>query len=372
MTPIRVLNIFTVLNRGGAETMMMNYYRQIDKNKIQYDFLVHREQKGAYEDEILSLGGRIYRMPEIHPKNFSIYKKKLIQFFDEHPEYIIIHGHTSELGYAVYLEAKKRNIPVIIAHAHLASMNWDFKSLFRLYFRYVTKKNITHQFACGGEAGKWLFGKKDNVKTVILNNAVDTSKFTVNHQIRMQYRKILNIEKKFVIGHIGRINIQKNHTFLIDVFHEIKKIHPKSTLLLVGDGNLKEKIIKKVDWLGLTNDVQFLGVRDDVEQLIQSFDIFLFPSLFEGLPVTLIEAQANGLKCVVSSTISNECKITGNVEFVSLDKSAKEWAEKVLSLRDSKRDLQAGAKIVEKMYDIKSNAVWLTDFYLNSINKVAL
>lgn len=367
LVPVRVLNIFTILNRGGAETMVMNYYRQIDKAKIQFDFMVHREQKGAYEDEILALGGKIYRMPEIHPKNFKNYRKKIIQFFEEHPEYKIIHGHTSELGYAIYAEAKRKNIPVVIAHAHLAAMNIDLKSMFRLYFRYVTKKNITHQFVCGVDSGKWLFGENGKHTSILMKNAIDTSKFTENPRIRRQYRKILNVEPKFVIGHIGRINTQKNHKFLVDIFYEIKKLKPESALLLVGDGDLKEDIVKKIKKLGLVNDVQLLGVRSDINKIIQSFDVFIFPSLYEGLPVTLIEAQANGLRCVVSSTISDECDITSNVTFVSLNKTAKEWAEIVLSMKDSKRDPIAISKIIEEQYDIKSNATWLTDFYLNSL-----
>lgn len=368
MEPVRVLNLFTNMNRGGAETMVMNYYRNLDRSKIQFDFLVHREQRGIFEDEIESLGGRIYRMPPVHPKYFSIYKNKIREFLRQHTEYKIIHGHMSELGVLVYEAAKEFGIPVRIVHAHNAKMDWDIKALFRIYFKNRMKKSISHMFTCGEEAGKWLFGRKNARDFVLMKNAIDYEKFEYNKTISEKYRKELGIHNKFVIGHIGRFNKQKNHNFLIDIFSEIVKMHNESVLILVGDGDLRLEIDKKAEKLGIKDKVKFLGVRTDTEQLINSFDIFLFPSLFEGVPVTLIEAQANGLPCIVSSGVPVECDITKLVKFIPLDMGKENWAKIVLAYKNNVKRINTKQALINSGYEIKQSANWLSDYYLNSIN----
>ncbi|WP_289731704.1 glycosyltransferase family 1 protein [Thomasclavelia cocleata] len=369
--PIRVLNLFTIMNRGGAETMVMNYYRNIDRNKIQLDFLVHREEEGAYEKEILELGGRIYRMPPIYPKNFTLYKKKIKEFFKEHPEYKIIHSHMSELGYFAFKEAKRQNIPVRICHAHNAPHGFDLKMIVRNYFKHAMMPYITHMFTCGKEAGDWLFGKRNSSNVIMLNNAVDAKKFIYDFELSKKLKKDMNLENKFIIGHIGRFNKQKNHMFLIDIFNEIQKMDKSARLILVGMGEEEDRIRNKVKSLKLGESVKFLGVRSDIHQLMQVFDVFLFPSLFEGLPVTLIEAQAAGLPCIISDSITNQCVITDMVKKVSLDKSAIQWAEELVEFKDCAKRKKTLDLIIKNKFDIKENAQWLTNFYCKSINNLS-
>lgn len=330
MKPIRVLNLFVNMNYGGAETMVMNYYRNIDRNIVQFDFMVHREKRGSYDDEIEALGGKIYRMIPIYPQNFSKYKKMIKEFFDEHDEYQIIHSHMSELGYFVFKEAKKRGIPVLICHAHNAPTHWDLKMFVRTFFKIRNKNYITHMFICGKEAGDWLFGKNNESKFIMMNNAVDADKFRYKKEKSLELKKKFDVENKLVIGHIGRFNNQKNHSFLIDIFEEIHKMRKDAVLMLIGQGEELEKIKNKVYEKKLEESVRFLGIRSDIPDLTQVFDAFVFPSLFEGLPVTMVEAQAAGLPCFISEEIPQECIMTENVWAISLEKSARKWAEIIL------------------------------------------
>ncbi|MBS6601858.1 MAG: glycosyltransferase family 1 protein [Clostridium sp.] len=363
--PIKVLVLDTVMDRGGAESMIMNYLRNIDRSKIQMDFMVNRQYKGAYEDEIKSLGGKVFRMCSMYPKNFRRYKKEIREFLKSHPEYKIIHSNLEERSYFPLKEAKKLNIPVRISHAHNAPKGFDIKTIVRYYFRARLKSEVTHMFACGQDAGDWLYGKRYRKDFIIQNNAIDAKAYKYNPKIEEEVRKEFNLEGKFVIGHVGRFFLQKNHNFLIDIFNEVYKKDKSAVLLLIGDGELKKEIEKKVLLLGLENSVKFLGVREDVNRLMQAFNIFLLPSLFEGLPVTMIEAQAAGLKCIISDKVTKECDITGNVERISLNVPAKKWAEKILKTRYEKEDTYE--KIKEAKYDIKENALWLENFYIHSL-----
>lgn len=363
MEPIRVLNLFTIMNRGGAETMVMNYYRNLDRSKVQFDFMVHREERGAYDDEIEALGGRIYRMCSIYPQNFKIYKKKLKVFFDEHKEYKIIHGHMSELGAFAYQAAKDAGVPVRICHAHNAPHGFDIKTLFREYFKFKSNKHLTHRFICGQASGEWLFGKKYKDKFILMNNAVDCESFICNNQISTNMRKKLEIEDKLVIGHIGRFNVQKNHSFIIDVFSEIYKKDSNMVLLLTGTGELEEEIKEKVRKLGLVNVVKFLGVRSDIPEIMQAIDIFLFPSLFEGLPVTLVEAQAAGVKCFISDCIPKQVILTDLVEVISLKRGKKYWAEQIFKAKNNINKKNMYSVMRKVNFDIKDNAKWLSNFY---------
>lgn len=366
---IRVLQVFTIMNRGGAETMIMNYYRNIDRSRVQFDFLVHREERAAYDDEIEALGGKIYRMMPVHPVNIPAYKKQLDSFFDSHRDYKVIHGNCSELGVYVYEEAAKRGVPVIIAHAHNSTAAMDFKAPFRFLWKHRMRRYITDMFSCGPESSKYLFGKNKGKNALVLNNAVDAWRLTYNLGKRIRLRKEMGIEGRFVIGHVGRFNIQKNHKFLIEIFSEIYRRNPNAVLLLAGTGELEESIRKQVSEKGLTGCVRFLGMRPDIPDLLNVFDIFLFPSLFEGLPVTLVEGQANGLRCIASDSIPKESEVTGLVEYHSLKKPPEYWAGEVL-----KHEGHCGHKvmyheIVKKGFDIKENARWLEEYYVNEYGK---
>ena len=369
MQPIRVLQVVTIMNRGGLETMLMNYYRQIDRKKVQFDFMVHREERGHYDDEIESLGGKIYRMPQIRPGNYRKYFNLLNEFFSNHNEYKVVHSHNNENSSFVLRSAKRYNIPCRIAHSHLSDLGIDIKLPFRLYARFNMKDNPTKYFACSKNAGKWLFGEQREI--TVLNNAVNVSDFKYSEQIRNQIRKELKIEDQLVIGHIGRFNKQKNHEFLIDIFRVVREKYPDAILLLVGEGHLRTEIERKVDKLGLSSNVKFLGVREDIAQLMQAMDLFLFPSLFEGLPVVLVEAQAAGLNCIVSDSITSETDITGRIQFMNLNDPLTEWVRRITTTTTEHADT---SQILRSSgFDTETMANWLTDFYLeNSLEKMGV
>lgn len=366
--PIRVLNLFTIMNRGGAETMVMNYYRNIDRNKIQFDFLVHREEEGAYEKEILKLGGRIYRMPPIYPKNFSLYKKKIKEFFKEHPEYKIIHSHMSELGYFAFKEAKHQNIPVRICHAHNAPHGFDSKMIVRNYFKHAMMSYITHMFTCGEEAGLWLYGRKNKNNLIQLNNAIDAKKFNYNKDISLDVKNKLGLNNKFVVGHVGRFAKQKNHIRLLKIFNSLLKKRHNSILVLVGSGDFDSECKKYIQENCLEDKILKLGTRGDINNILQGFDIFLFPSLFEGLPVSIVEAQASGLQCFISDIIPAQCIITNNVCTFSLSDNDNTIANKIIKKNEIYQRKEMYQRIVDAGFDIENNVKWLEGFYAKRCN----
>lgn len=369
--PVRVLMLFTNMNRGGAESMVMSYYRTIDRSKVQFDFLVHRPERGAYEDEIERLGGRIYRMIPFHPFTFSQYKKLVSRFFDDHPEYQIIHGHCSELGFFIYKEAYRRGVPHIIAHAHNAHALYDLKWPFRTWFKHRMRRYLTHEFTCGQEAAVWLFGRKLAKQAVLQRNAIDTQLFRFDLESRMRIRKEFCIaDDTLLIGHVGRFEKQKNHSFLIDVFEKVQVLYPKTQLLLVGGtGNLEGSIKSKVQENGLADNVIFAGTRSDVPQILSAMDVFLFPSYMEGFSLAMLEAQCSGLPIIASDIIPHEIALTDLISFVSLSKSADYWANKLLStsICPGKREIYP-KQIMEAGYDIIENANWLQNYYLSLLD----
>lgn len=365
--PIRILNLFTILDRGGAETLTMNYYRNIDRREVQFDFMVHRETPGAYDAEIKALGGRIFHMPPIRPWTAAQYRTMVRHFYAEHPEYRIIHSHMSELGYYDFIEAKAAGVPVRICHAHSRPYGFDLKSPVRWYYKKRMLPYITHMFMCGEPSGEWLFGKKNRNRFVQMNNAIDARLYRYDLGKREAVRSALGIPADcMVVGHVGRFDPPKNHKFIIEIFCALHQAHPRTCLLLVGNdtGDLGAEIHEKVAALGLEDAVQFLGVRSDVSDLLQGMDVFLFPSLFEGLSVASIEAQAAGLPVILSDTVSLECKKTNLVHVVSLKAAPSVWAEKVWEAGHTERS-DRYEEIRSAGFDIEENAKWLEQFYLN-------
>lgn len=367
--PIRILNLFTIMNRGGAETMVMNYYRSIDRSKVQFDFMVHRQERGAYDDEIEALGGRIFRMPPIRPWTAGAYRKMVRKFYQEHPEYKVIHAHMSELGYYDFLEAERAGVPVCICHAHNRPYGVDLKSPIRWYYKTRMIPHITHMFMCGQESGDWLFGKRNSAKFIQMNNAIDAKAYAFDESRRERMRVSLGLKDNFVIGHVGRFDLQKNHTFIIDIFDQVHKQEPSASLLLVGNdtGKIAEDIRRKVKERGLDEAVHFLGVRADVADLMQAMDVFLFPSFFEGLSVASVEAQASGLPTIISDGVPIECKITDLVKVMPLSESADVWANKLLELRKNHRR-NTFEQIKAAGFDIAENAKKLQKFYIEAAN----
>ena len=364
----RILMLFTILNRGGAETMVMNYYRHIDRSKVQFDFVVHREERGAYEDKIEQLGGRIYRMKPLRPWTITQYKRQIRSFFDEHPEYRIIHGHCSEIGYYFYQEAAKRGVPVIIAHAHNSHADYDLKWPLRTWWKYRMRPYLTHRFTCGTEAANWLFGREGAKTAILQRNAIDTESYRFNIENRGKTRVSLEIDDNtLVVGHVGRFEHQKNHSFVLCIFQQLLRQHPNSLLLLIGSGGDKENAIKDLSTkMHLTDSVRFLGSRSDMPQLYSAMDVFLLPSIMEGLPLAFVEAQCSGLPCVVSNGVPKEACMTDLVTYLSLEDRPEQWSEAIIRQSTISFDRSIYAdQIAQAGYDINRNVQWLQDFYLS-------
>lgn len=356
---IRVLHIVTHMTTDGLETMLMNYYRHIDRERLQFDFLTHRAEPAAYDEEIKSLGGKIYYFPKLNP--FSAhYKNALYRFFREHPEYKIIHVHQDCLSSVMLREAEHAGVPVRIAHSHCASQDKNLKYPIKLYYRHLIPRYATDLFACGQEAGQWMF---EGAPFRVINNAIDAAKFSFDPAMRNTTRNAWGIgNNELLIGHVGRFFPQKNHAFLLDIFYEIQKKAP-AKLMLVGDGFLRPDIEKKIDALGIRSKVILTGIRKDVEKLFQAMDVFVFPSNYEGLPLTVIEAQAAGLPCLISDRVSPECMKTDLVIQVPLSDRPEAWAD--LSIEKAKTTRKHTYQdICKANYDITSEAKNLMDFYM--------
>lgn len=353
-SPLRVLHVVVNMNRGGAETLIMNLYRNIDRTKVQFDFLTCKE--GAFDSEIEELGGRIHRIPYVTEVGHFGYVKVLKSFFNQHSYYKIVHSHMDKMSGLVLREAKKANVAVRIAHSHNTSSEGGISTkLYKSISGSYINGNATHLFACSKEAGKWLFGDQLQ-NTTILKNGIEPLKFQYSESIRNSLREELDLSKDtLVIGHVGRFNHQKNHVFLIDIFSNLKEKHPNSFLLLVGDGILKSEIKRKVDSLGLSDSVIFLGIRDDIHKLLHAFDVFVFPSLHEGLPVTLVEAQGAGLPCVISDNITSEVDMgLGLIQHLPFN-DKNQWVENILKSYPCKRVIALEA-LSSNGYDIKNTA----------------
>ena len=362
--PIRILQVVNIMDRAGLETMIMNYYRNIDRKKIQFDFLTHRSEKGAYDDEIESLGGKIYHAPRLYPKNYLKYFKFMKVFFREHPEYKIIHSHIDAMSFFPLFAAKKSNVQTRISHSHSSKLDKDFKYLIKLAAKIALPYQANKYYACGEKAGRFLYGEKRKFK--IVKNAIDVSKFKYDENKRKSIRKKLNIKDEFVIGHVGRYVYIKNQTFIIDIFNEVLKSKSNSLLLLVGSGNDYEMLKKKVDELGLTKKIRFLINRDDVDMLYQAMDVFVMPSLFEGLPVVGVEAQSAGLPCLFSNKISSEILLTDNAKFLDIDLGIEAWVESILKINPNDRNEDI-SKIIDAGFDVKYEAKKLEEEYCNLI-----
>lgn len=371
---IRVLQVFTVMNRGGAESMIMNYYRNINRNIIQFDFLVHRSEKAAFDDEIKKLGGEIFILPKINPFFPNDYYKSLRSFFEKNKNYSIVHSHLNTFSYFPLKVAEEFNIPYRIAHAHTATegvkvddltsfsgIKESLKKITKFYLKRKIEKHTTHYFSCGKKAGNWLFGFSNMFN--IMNNAIDAKKFVFNEEKANEVKQQLSIEGKLVLGHIGNFSTPKNHIYLLKIFKQVLLKNNESVLVLVGDGLLKEKIEKEAKQLSVYDKIIFLGVRSDISDLCQAFDVFVFPSLYEGLPVTLIEAQAAGLKIIASDSITKEVHITNDISFLSIKSNPEIWASKIEDIMKYKRDNNF-QKIVNSGYDIRSSVLAMEEFYL--------
>lgn len=368
--PIRIAQIIGKWVGGGVESVVMNYYRNIDHSKIQFDFICDNDSTNIPYEEIEQLGGRVILIPP-YQKVFN-YQKELRKVLKK-GNYKIVHSHINTLSVFPLYAAKKVGIPVRIAHSHSTTNKKEWKkNILKQVLRPFSKVFATHYFCCSELAGRWLFGNKefDNGNVYILNNAINLEIFKYDKNIRDKKREELNIKNNtLVIGHLGRFVEQKNHRFLIDIFNEIHRNNSDSILLLGGQGPLLEEIKEKVNHLGLKNCVQFLGQRNDAAELYQAFDIFLLPSLYEGLPVVGVEAQASGLLCVFSDDMTKETKVLDSTIFMSLDNSANEWAVTILKLYKQFNRKDTRNEISNNNFNIKVESVKLENYYLSKMGE---
>ena len=369
--PVRVLNVLGTTNLGGAESRVMELYRALDRDKVQFDFLVHTDREGQYNEEIRSLGGRIYSVPRFRGYNILSYRKALRLFFREHNEFVAVHGHMTSTA-AIYLPiAKRAGIPLTIAHARSAGVDRGVRGLVTKVIRYPLKYRADYCFACSAEAALAVYGRRWIAagKVWTIPNAIDTRRFAYDPAVRRQVREELGLGARFVIGHVGRFGFMKNHSYLIDIFAELCRMRDDAALVLIGKGELEEDIRAKVERLGLADKVLFLGNRFDVERYYQAFDYFVFPSTFEGLPGSVVEAQASGLSCLVSDQVTRETELTELVTYKSIGEPAANWAAEIMrnaKAAQQRSDMQAA--IAGRDFDVREQAVKMEAFYVTGKN----
>lgn len=354
---IRVLQCVNNMHRAGLETMLMNYYRHIDRNEIQFDFLTHRPERADYDDEIEWLGGKVYYAPRLYPQNYAAYFSFMEDFFREHPEYRIVHAHIDAMSYLPLLAAKRGRVPVRIAHSHSTSIDRDMKYPIKQVFRLMIPTVANQRFACGQAAGEFLFRGRE---FTLIPNAVDANKYRFDPKLRDQIRIELGLEGKFVLGHVGRFCYPKNHGQLIEIFHAALKQNADARLMLIGTGENEATVRAQVNSLGIADKVLFLGSQAEVGRFYQAMDVFVMPSRFEGVPLTGVEAQFAQLPCVFSDRVPQEVAFTPRCSFLPLSAPAGKWAEHILrSVNPNRGD----AQIMDARFDIRSASAELTAHY---------
>ncbi len=363
---MRVLQYIGSLEQGGSQAMIMNLYRNIDRTKIQFDFVIHADGITPLAKEAQSLGAVIYSCPSYGLKTSKAYKRWWQTFFEEHPEYKIVHSHVRSTA-ALVLGIAKKNGCTTIAHSHSISSGSGVSAMVKNLFQYRIRFIADYFMGCSQVAGEWLFGKKvcSSNRYFNLRNAIDAQIYRYDKEIAESVRKELGYsDNDFVIGHVGRFSEPKNHMFLLDVFSEVHKRNPKYKLLLVGDGELRKDIKKKIQDNKLENAVTLTGVRSDVSRLMMGMDLFFFPSLYEGLGIVMIEAQATGCPCITSNGVPKEAQISDLVKYLKLDDSQNIWVDAVLDVKKIERK-DMFETVSNAGYDITESASWLQNFYEN-------
>lgn len=366
--PIRILHVLGTTNLGGAESRVMDLYRHIDREKVQFDFLIHSAKEGFFDQEIRKLGGNIYYLPAFRVYNYFAYRKSCRDFFAAHREFQMVQGHMTSTA-SIYLPiAKKAGIPVTIAHARSAGVDKGIKGFLTKFLRRNLYRKCDYMFACSDLAAKAVFGEKqyENGLVIFVPNAIDTKAYLPDKKIRNNVRRQYGLEDSFVIGHVGRFHYAKNHEFLLEIFANICQKNKRAVLFLLGDGPRRLDMEAKAKEMGIAQHVIFAGNQNPVAPYYQAFDAFLFPSRFEGMPGTVIEAQAAGLSCLVSDTITSQVKITDRVIFASLEQGAGIWAEKLLELlSEVKKDRFDGSflDLSNSSYDVINQVKRYEQFY---------
>lgn len=370
-SPIRVLQIVTQMNIGGMESRLMELYRHIDRNKVQFDFYTCRLTPGFYDDEINSLGGTVFYTSPLAVKNVLSIPDRFYSFFNIYKNYLIAHCHLNQWCGLVLLGAKKAKIPIRIAHSRTALDSLSIKNLIKNIIKVPVNYSATHKFAVSKKAGEWLFGKKcfSSGDVYIWPNAIDCKKFLFNPRIRDRIRKELNVGNSYVVMHVGNLRPEKNHMFILRIFRELRNKNENCILILIGSDNLNGSIQDEAKRLGIKDGVMFLGSCMNINELLQAADLFLFPSLYEGFPGAVLEAEATGLKCLLSDTITNEVDMCGLIRYESLSDSEEKWATVIQELEKQNfiDRIQCNEIIINKGYDIYKLSKSMEIFYIESL-----
>ena len=364
--PVRVLHILQRMEAGGTQALLMNSYRRMDRTKLQFDFLVEYPDRQFYDDEIESLGGCVYRTNVRKNANIPAFIRKLRQLIKEN-DYRVVHVHTYSIGYFCLREARRCGVPVRIAHSHNNQMTKGPLYVPKLIMQKLYCIHANRFMACSDDAGRYLFGKRD---FIVVKNAIDVDSFCFNETVRMNVRKELGAGGSLVVGSVGRLHQQKNQMFLLEVFCELKKLSPNSKLLLIGDGPDKAKLENRATELGIADDFILLSNRRDLARLYQAMDVFVLPSLFEGLGIVAIEAQSSGLPTVCSDGVSEDANVSPLFRRCSLSASPKTWARTIVAVAGSRNSEIGAVGAKAHGFDVNENATILQQWYLKEIADV--
>ena len=360
---LRILHVIGKMDRAGAETMIVNLYRKIDRSEIQFDLMVFTDQKADYDDEIEELGGVIYHMPSFKGWNYLALSRQFDCFFAEHT-YKIVHGHIGSLA-PLYLKSAKKYGAYTIAHSHATNSTDLIERVIFSMLSHPVRYIADYFYACSKQAGIDRFGEKvvKSGSFSILNNGIDASAYRYSQERHDELKEKFHLKNKTIYGHVGRFVPEKNHIFLMDVFTEIQKKDPSAVLVMAGRGPEEGKIREISKKRQIEEKVLFLGIRNDVPDLMNLFDCFVFPSKHEGLGIVGIEAQAAGLPTFVADTIPEEAIITDHCWKLSLDKSCTEWACFIGDMMSRYTRKDSFDQIVESGYDNSNSALQLQRFY---------
>ncbi len=368
---IRVLQVFGRLGRGGLETFVVNMYKAIDRSQVQFDFLLNAPN-GEYEEEVMALGANIFHLPS-RAQGIKAYRQALDTFFKSNiGKYAAIHLHASSLtAIEPLIYAKKYGIRIRIIHSHSTSVKRDLRlrglhHMLHSINRLRIGRIATHYFGCSDKALDWMYSWSGvRSKAIMINNGIDTTPFRFDLETRREVRSELGLKDEFVIGHVGSFIQVKNHKFLIDIFTNLHKRIPNTHLILVGDGELRHEIENNIRYNGISEAVTLTGIRGDVNRILQGLDLLIMPSFFEGLPVSLVEAQAAGLPILASDTISRDVAITPNIKFLSLKDDKKNWIDAIEAIKDNYIRHDTTDCIRKAGFDIYQTADYISRAYLN-------
>ena len=362
---LHVLHVFGKLNRGGAESRVMDLYRNMDRTKVQFDFMQHTDRVCDFQPEIEQLGGKVYHVPPFRFWNYFSYCKAWKEFIKKHPEIRIVHGHMTSTA-SIYLPIVRKKGVFTIAHSRNAGVDKGIKGKLTKFLRRNLKEKCDRCFACSKLAGEAVFGKEamEQGNVTIIPNAIDAARFTFDPEVRKQKREELHIQpQEFLIGEVGRFDPQKNQKYAVEILEECRKKNFPAKLILIGEGPLMENVRQQVEELRLQEYVIFTGLQKNVVPFYQAMDFFLLPSFYEGLPGVAVEAQASGLRGILSDAITTETAMTSLMEFRSVQEPARVWADRIMACGHYERQNML-KQMQETGFDVKNLANRLQDFYL--------